>query len=127
MGQQIRRYRLDAVRRGLCYVCRCRFPRAGLRNCDQCLARTRAKTALYVADGRCRCGREPRLGHTTCARCAEQNRVHRLRRQARQASEGRCSRCVHLAAPERTMCFGCLAALRERARTLYAKTKGGRL
>lgn len=92
-SELIKRLRADAVARGLCYTCRCRFPRPGVRNCDECLARGRrfahgpgrakarirtakatlGRTAARKAAGTCiRCGRRAaELGYSSCSVCLD--------------------------------------------------------
>lgn len=89
----LKRLRAAAVARGLCYVCRCRVPRPGVRTCDDCLERGRRdkskgaglesrrrhgrasnarRRAKRAALGLCRCGRWQRLaGYAACSVCLD--------------------------------------------------------
>lgn len=116
-SELIKRLRADAVARGLCYTCRCRFPRPGVRNCDECLARGRrfahgpgrkkayARSARYDRNRRERlrvaglcthCGRrEPCDGRTKCSVCLDHfaNCAVALRDGERVRPQPSCSVC----------------------------------
>lgn len=92
-AETLKRLRANAAARGLCYMCRCRFPRPGVRNCDECLRRVyerrkfgkgleaqrrhgRKRNARRSSErkvaGLCRCGRRPPLsGYASCSVCLD--------------------------------------------------------
>jgi len=86
----LKKLRMEAVARGLCYVCRCRVPRPGVRSCDECLARVCSLVHLHRAmslresaiaggqcgDGRCGAMRE-QLDKTACNACLATNAARR--------------------------------------------------
>lgn len=120
-AETIKRLRAEAVERGLCYVCRFRFPRPGVRTCDECLARVAGhkrgsgrvkanaassrRTARIVEQrrlaGLCSsCGRrqiEP--GRVSCSVCLDvlaAAAIERRERSGATRSSGRCSVCGQL-------------------------------
>lgn len=93
-AEYLKQLRAKAVERGLCYVCRCRFPRPGVRTCDECLRRQgeakrgkprtahgkervarrqRERVAERHAAGMCiKCGWRPNLaGYSSCMFCLD--------------------------------------------------------
>lgn len=121
-AQQLKRYRADATARGLCYVCRCRFPRPGVKTCDECLERVRkrkatakvrkserprrrAQTARRLARlkaaGLCiACGRVPPIdGYASCSVCLDKIAARvtaTARRRGVVESPNPCSVCGRL-------------------------------
>lgn len=84
----LRRLRADAVKRGLCYVCRCRAPRPGLKCCDECIARSGGRKTNLRRKRRCLdCGRARDSKRMRCARCLKlrQAQSRRWRVKARGA------------------------------------------
>lgn len=101
----IKRLRAEAVERGLCYVCRCRFPRPGVRSCDECLARgadhkqgpgrakenaARARRMARIVEkrrlaGLCpSCGRRPiEPGRASCSVCLDMSAAKAVRTRER--------------------------------------------
>lgn len=97
----LRQARIDAAARGLCYVCRCRFPRPGVRTCDDCLKR--------IKDGE-------RAGKRLDSRRRRARKYSTQRREKRLAA-GICTRCAgRPPASGRTQCSICLDTLADRAR-----------
>lgn len=109
----LRALRADASARGLCYVCRCRFPRPGVRTCDECLGRG-AKWKTTTPQGQETSRKHGQASHA--------------RRAAKRIAAGLCPRCGRRP-PEvgRASCSICLDATADRNRDEYrAKNPGSR-
>lgn len=119
-AQMLKRLRVDAVARGLCYMCRCRFPKPGRRICEDCKGRSerwkngtkkgiaarrmynKKRAARRAAErrlaGLCvQCGRRPLIpGYARCSVCLD-SRAARARSNARanghEPDGRRCSVC----------------------------------
>lgn len=103
-AEGLRALRADAVARGLCLVCRCRFPRPGVKCCDACLSKgyeykrgpgrtkeleRQARSSKRNRDARlaaglcCRCGRNPQFdGRTQCVLCLDRQAANARARWA---------------------------------------------
>ena len=112
----LRDLRAKAAARGLCYVCRKRFPRPGVRTCDDCMARSalavpskaalekqrervrRASATRYaerVAAGLCPgCGRRrPEDGRAQCSICLDYQAAKQLERNRTVGHQPTTKRC----------------------------------
>lgn len=156
-AKTIRRLRLAAKARGLCYVCRCRFPRPGVSSCDECMARARRARRVkgsrsWLSEKRRRnrndlrrkqarlarrlcayCGRRPHeLDCIGCSVCLDEraSRATRLALRRRQASlaRGLCTHCgKRPREPEHVGCRTCLDERARRARRNYLRRRRARL
>lgn len=104
-----RRYRAKLLREGLCRDCRERPPAKARALCVPCrevrVAASLERRLDRRAEGLCCCGRAPRQGLATCAKCAARNRRRtRLNRKQRKA-RGQCRQCPRRAVRASTYCL----------------------
>jgi hypothetical protein len=105
----IKALRLKAVARGLCYVCRCRFPRPGVRTCDECIARRRENGKGAGNPGRRR-------------RAARSSK----RRVAKRLLAGLCITCGRVQAVDgMSMCITCLDKCAANVKLVTSRKRGG--
>lgn len=108
---RLRRLRAKAVKRGLCRVCRFRYPKAGLKICAHCNGLKNDRAAGYVASGLCACGRARATGKMRCEACSASAERSRKRRVSRLVIIGRCTKCGvgWPKKPGGTTCPSCIA------------------
>lgn len=99
-AERLRAYRLAAVANGLCYTCRCRQPRPGLRNCDYCIGvahdgdkRRRREDAQTGLCTQCRTLLPLDCRFRRCEACRRDERARRAADRARLYAAGLCTRC----------------------------------
>ena len=112
-AENLKRLRLAAVAKGLCYMCRCRPTREGVRNCDHCIRKGNEYTAKTRAkrdrQHRCtECGRERPRGRKRCLPCHERTMAAQRARREQRKRDGLCTRCDLTAETGKTMCGPCL-------------------
>lgn len=119
-AERLRTLRADAILRGLCQECRCRFPRVGRKTCDKCIGDKAIRKARNRAKQRCHCGGVLNGKRKQCAECRKKHSTAQAIRKRQIANTGICIRCEHMpAAPMHAHCFFCLNALADRARDAY--------
>lgn len=92
---RLRRLRKAAVKRGLCLVCRLRYPKAGQKICLHCYALKNERAAGYVAQGRCPCGRPRAPDKMRCVACGAAVERSRAKREIKLRALKRCVKCGH--------------------------------
>lgn len=128
----IKRLRIEAAAKGLCYICRCRPAKLLRRTCQDCLDRGYERKARQVATwrkrGRCvNCGRKRAPGILYCARCRDRDNRNNARRYHDAADRKLCRRCRRRVAVDRIMCDGCAAHHAELAKRRHEERKAAGL
>jgi hypothetical protein len=127
-ADRLKRLRVEAAAKGLCYVCRCRPRKLGRKSCQECLDRVYAgkaeRSERRRKEGACvTCGRErvPDLVH--CARCRDRFNASCTARYHAAAERKLCRRCRRVVVVDGTLCAGCVVvsaaatkSMRERRR-----------
>lgn len=115
-AERLRRYRADAVARGLCYVCRARDVKLGTRYCEVCLEKGR-KYQESIAYKRCQTcgvdlnGRKALL----CVECTAKSSAGYRRMWNRRVADGTCGRCGKRPLHQgHKQCVSCLDEMRDR-------------
>lgn len=120
-AQYLKRLRVAAAEKGLCYVCRCRPAKEGCRNCQECIDKAQEGNLRIQrknrAAGLCSCGRQRLEGMATCQRCHDNHLRIKQEMVKFVLSIGLCGTCHGLLENEdRTSCAACrLAAARRTA------------
>lgn len=111
----LRSLRNKAVEAGLCYQCRCRKPRPGIKNCDHCMDRThKAHDRLrYIKCQRCFC--DLPAGHAVqiCDACRPIVAAQETRSRNDVIARGICGRCRKRPLTSDTHCQECLDDIRD--------------
>lgn len=117
-ADRLRRLRVAAVERGLCYGCRLRPAKPGVRNCAECLAKVQAYKARVKGTKCINCG-DPVSGTALCWSCTGRHSSYELARREARKMAGECQRCGRNPPhPGATLCLGCLDDLRDRVLTM---------
>lgn len=118
-AEYLRELRARASAAGLCYVCRLRTPRPGLKTCDECLGKGYAHRRAVrgrLCDNCCVELPPDRAGKSRCAKCADKNALETAARRAARVKAGVCERCgLFPPCGNSLCCVDCLDQNRDRA------------